>query len=329
MGAKKRTSVESDEPNAPRDIGPRSYHFTPFVLRKRATIAEFDWKTPANAARLNASVNDIKSILKKRLRSSKFAPQAREAIALTLNAAAEQQHAMARRDALLQRSQQSKRHLDRLVQRLKRLTKAVADLPSRSLGVLNKRLVEAQDRPEWRHFDSEVFAALTKDLSDTTLSLRPQCKAMRVHNILRKPLPSRFATAPQTPRSDLVDLWESIPSSTRSAVEEEIRNARPQRSLVKFLRELARHLQAHRPKSKRMPAYTRQYVQRVCKIWDDLGIHVRATKKYDAQGPFQRCCQAALRAFGDHWSIPRGQVLYVRKSAAHMRRKSLRSKSIS
>jgi hypothetical protein len=312
VDTKKCKSVESE---ASQDTGPRSYRFGPFALRKRATMAEFDWKTTVNAARLNTSVEHVKTILRKRIRASELTPRAHHAIALMFNAAADQQHAKARRSALLQHTRQSK--------------EAVADLPTRSLGVLNKRLVEAQDRSEWRSFDSEVFAALTEDLISTTPSLRPRCKAMRVYEILREPLPSPFANAPRTPKSDLIDLWESIPSSTRSAVEAAIRNARPQRSLVKFLQELVQRLQAHWPQKKRMPAHTRQYAQRICKIWDDLGIHVGATDQYEVDGPFQRCCQAALRAFDDHWSITRGQVVYLQKSAAHMHRKRLKSRNIS
>lgn len=130
------------------------------------------------------------------------------------------------------------------------------------------------------------------------------------------PEPSRRKLAALRPKISskqalpIANLWEVIPSITRSRVEREVERELLKRSGVEMLRSLPDLLRKFRPPSRQGAPLSLHlmFVSEIDSIWLRMGLKGR--RHYDSyaerhpQSAFQKFCNAALAAVGDDSQIP-------------------------
>jgi len=284
-----------------------SQKMRPFAHRMRLRLNDLDLTDPATANQFESACDEMRKILlKKKISEAK----ANRAIARTLEAAADHQLDRSRRDVARKRSGD----VTKLVARLEQLAIAVSKLSPQSKGVLNK--VVAKHTKDF--FDTETFSALVYAVGDALPKLSPRrwadeagtviCDEVKVAGIVR--------TAPL----ELVTLWESMPSTTRIQVEQEVRRSPPCRSIAEFLRDLIALLEKFYPVSEagRQRAIEYLFAQRAGRIWESLGLRIgRAFDGFyegrSIDSSFQRFCNAALAAVGDRAKISGRQIVNLKR----------------
>jgi hypothetical protein len=241
------------------------------------------------------------------------------AILKTIEAAMDFQLAELRYRSLKTMEAQSQDTLDSLVQGLRRLADAIAQLPPTSKGELNKRVFTIIGQAP---FDSEVFIEIVETITAALPEIAPRRLADNVFSIIH-PGPG------QDRRPPIIDQWEAMPATTRVKVEGLVQQAKPSKSLVQWLNRLVDLLGRERPARKQGAprSITQIFVSRTAAIWRTLGLN--AGLAYDfflhpgtggeigrggrVESGFQRYCRAALTAVGDPTEVSARQVANYKK----------------
>jgi hypothetical protein len=283
----------------------------PYANRLRLRLGHFDVSDPKKKRRLTAARNEMTKILvKKKIRQD----EAQEAVAQTLDIAADHQLEVLRREHNLGDLRRSERHLERLRTQLDQCSRVIAKSPPLMKGKLNKIVAEL----DWQNFDTETINELILAMTDALSESSPACTARKVLMAMNEK--SRSGSHPavtqvvRTARPALVELWEIIPAETRTQVEANLRNWVPpkRRPAIEFLNRLVALLEKFRPQLKRgrRSPITRRLGQRVARIWHGLGLDVgrafNGHSKY--QGTFQRFTRTALIAVGEDSRLSNRQV---------------------
>jgi hypothetical protein len=132
----------------------------------------------------------------------------------------------------------------------------------------------------------------------------------------------------ETRRPPIIDQWEAMPGTTRVKVEAML-GAKPSRSLVGWLNNVADLLEEEQPARKRGAprSISRVFVSRIATIWRTLGLNPglaydfflhpadddRIGRGGRMESAFQRYCRAALTAVGDSTEISARQVANYKK----------------
>jgi hypothetical protein len=290
-----------------------------YVLRLRLRGGDYDFGSDSEAAvAFTKHIGEMRRILMEKRIPAIVADRA---ILKTLEAAVDFQLAAIRYRFIKIMEDQSHGALDRLIDTLRKLRDAIARLPPRSKGELNRQITEVLCQPI---FDTEVFIDLIEALAAALPKLSPERHAKSALAIIdSEPKEGR--------RSPVIDMWETMSATTRVSVEGLIEPT-TSTSLVPWLGRLVDLLHRERPTRKPgVPrAITRVFVSRVAAIWRTLGLNpglaynfflYPATDEEIGRGGrtesrFQRYCHAALAAFGDLTEISARQVQQVRKSGA-------------
>jgi hypothetical protein len=226
---------------------------------------------------------------------------------------------------------QSHSALDMLISKLRELEDAISKLPPIAKGVLNKRVSAVLEK---QMFDTEVFIDVIETIAVTLPELSPTRIAEDVRSRIYPSLPA-FKNAKPPPhitesgRPPLINLWESMPATTRVGVERLIQQGKLSTSLVGWLNNVANLLARQRPKRKRgAPRATSQlFIWQVASIWRRLGLRPGLTydnfldrheeggrKEGRVESGFQGYCRAALAAFGEFSQISARQVENTKKN---------------
>jgi hypothetical protein len=219
---------------------------------------------------------------------------------------------------------QSHTTLDHLIEGLRQLSSAIAQLPLNSKGELNKRVVGIIGAAQ---FDSETFIEVVETITATLPRIGPRRLADNVLSLIH-PEPGVAKRPP------IIDQWEAMPAPTREKVEGMV-HANPSRSLVRWLDNVADLLEQERPAGKRGAprSITQAFVSRIARIWRTLGLNPglaynfflhpandgRIGRGGRVESSFQRYCRAALTAVGDPTEISARQVVNYRNTAARIR----------
>jgi hypothetical protein len=156
-------------------------------------------------------------------------------------------------------------------------------------------------------FDTEIFI----ELIDCLAVCLPQLSPKKLANDALLLLQAEISPEANSP---IVDLWEAIPSETRSRVERELESQLPM-SGVALLCLIPGLLYSHRLTLRLgAPASPEsEFVREFDRIWRSLGL--TSGRQYDAAGgaghkssPFQRFGNAALAAVGNDSRISDRQV---------------------
>lgn len=289
-----------------------------FVHRMRMRSEDLDITDEASASEFKRCSELMRNILTKKQISNKDADRI---MALTFDAAADHQLESLRRDRFVGDLDRSKKDLQHLVKQIDHLAKAISELPSISIGKLNKIIAEQN----WQHFDTEVFFELMQAMQDALSVLSPASAANEARSAIgEKTLrASRHPVVAQVERTAppaMTELWEIMPAETRTHVEAEIRRwSPPKRGQVRsFLNYLVTLLRKYRPKVKtrRRPSIKRRYLQRVGKVWRSSGLNVgrahNGAKIQNVESPFQHFARLALLAVGDPSGISVRQIVNLR-----------------
>jgi hypothetical protein len=292
----------------------------PHVLRLRLRGRDFNFGSNDDAAsEFTACIDRMREILARR-RIPVVA--ADKAILKTLEAAADHQLSQSRFDHLRNIEEQAHRTLLGLISELQALGNALSRFPPTSKGELNKRVAVVFSR---RPFDTEVFIEVIETITDALRALSPRRVADEARSVIDQPLPLIFKDVfPTEPRRPLlIDHWESIAAVTRVNVERLMQKSGPPTSLVGWLTLLTNRLEQERPVRKRAPSVHRQFLSRVESILAQLNF--KPTQQYDSYAEcqvgsaFQRFCDAALAAFGDHRRISRRQISNLQNASIPLR----------
>jgi hypothetical protein len=297
----------------------------PYVNRMRLKLADLDLDAPGAHPRFENAKKEMRAILdKKRISGA----DSDEAIKQALEAAANHQLEVLRRNKHDQDRERAEKDLHLLQQHFQNLVRSFEKLPPGSKAKLNA-VVAAQD---WRNFDSDMFGELIRDSVTAVSQLSPARTAEQVREAICE-LPSGARNDPvvrEVPRAtpDTLLLWESISPQTRSAVEAGLRNWQPpaRAPTISFFTQFNALLARHRPASApgRRISVDRSYLEKIVKIWTRLGLRVgvaRDGSKLEAvESAFQRFARLALAAVGDDSKISTRQVDNVKKSKARHRR---------
>ena len=211
-------------------------------------------------------------------------------------------------------SKRSSGKVTKLVAMLDRLALVASKLSVQSKSVLT-RIVNKHTK---EFFDSEAFSELVYDIIDALPRLSPKRWADEARSIIYEPV--NVEGIVRTAPPELITLWETMPSTTRMQVEQQVRRSAPWRSAIEFLRHLIASLKKLNPESRdgRRPAIERQFGHRVARIWWGLGLHVgnayNGVNDRHIESTFQRFCGAALAAVGDKSSISERQVLKLKST---------------
>jgi hypothetical protein len=208
--------------------------------------------------------------------------------------------------------------LDHLIRNLRELRNVIALLPPNSKGELNKRVVGITDQAQ---FDSETFIEIVETITAVLPQIGPRRLADDILSLIR---PEPGATR----RPPIIDQWEAMPATTRVKVEAML-GAKPSRSLVGWLNNVADLLQEEQPARKRGAprSISRVFVSRIATIWRTLGLNPglaydfflhpadddRIGRGGRMESAFQRYCRAALTAVGDSTEISARQVANYKK----------------
>jgi hypothetical protein len=290
----------------------------PYVLRARLRGWDFNFGSdPETAAAFTKRIGEMRRIL-----VAKGIPVgvANGAILKTLEAAVDFQLAELRYRSLKAMEKQSHDTLDLLIETLKQLRDAIAKLPPRSRGELNRRISAIIHQPA---FDTEVFIDLIQTIAAALTELSPQRRA-------RDALAIIYPGPIEGGRSPIVDLWEAMPATTRVSVEGLTKQAKPSTSLVTWLKQLVDLLHRERPERKRGAprSITQVFISRTAAIWRTLRLNAGLAYDFSLhpgtdgqigrggriESRFQRYCHAALAAVGDFREVSARQVSnYKRK----------------
>jgi hypothetical protein len=287
----------------------------------RLRLGHFDVSDPKKRRSLTAARSEMTRILlKKKIRQD----EAQQAIAQTLDIAADHQLEVLRREHNFGELRRSQRHLRRLNKQLDQFSRAIDELPPLAKGKLNKIVAERH----WRNFDTETFNELIVAMTDALSESSPACTAKKVLTAMNEKI--RSGTHPavvqivRTARPALIELWEIIPAETRTKAEANLRNWVPpkRRPAIGFVNHLVALLEKFRPQLKlgQRPPIARRLGQRVARIWHGLGLNVGCafSGRSTYQGAFQRFIHLALIAVGDDSRLSNRQVTNLK---SHIRRK--------
>jgi hypothetical protein len=204
--------------------------------------------------------------------------------------------------------------LDELISKLDHFVETISKLPPSSKSIINERIARIT---KIGVFDTEVLMELADCIANCLPQLSPKKTADEALSLLlpenswaEKP---RFAAQPP-----IVELWEAIPSITRSRVERKI-EARLQLRGIALLRSIPAVLRCYRPSTRfGAPASPNfQFVREADKQWSSLGL--RSGRRYDAVGArhasstFQLFCNAALAAAGSETRISDRQIANLKR----------------
>jgi hypothetical protein len=297
----------------------------PYVQRIRLRGTDFDFESDPAAAVAFAKCNlEMRRILVEKHHVPGVA--ADRAIQRTLEAAVDFQIADLRYRSLKTTEAQSHSTLDRLIQSLRQLSDAIAQLPPPSKGKVNKRVFAKIDGTP---FDSEVFIEVIETLAAALPDVAPRRLADNVLSLIHlEPGGAR--------RPPIIDQWEAMPATTRVKVERMV-NDIPSRFLVRWLNHVAGLLEQERPAPKRgaPSSVARVFVSRVAAIWRTLGLNPGLAYNFSlhpatadrigrggrVESLFQRYCHAALTAVGDPRKISARQVTNYKKNIKGQRRR--------
>ena len=284
----------------------------PYVLRVRLRGWDFDFGSNAEGAvEFSVCVNQMRKILLQRCIPIVVADKA---VSETLEAAVDHQLSQLRFDRLRAMEDQSQATLDRLIEGLRRIGDAISHLPPASKGVLNDRVFGVLEQ---QIFDTEIFIDLIETIVATLPELAPRRLASDVLSLINPELS-------EGRRPPIIDLWETMPATTRVKIEDLVQKLKLTISVVGWLNCIADLLDRERPQRKRgAPRSTLQIlVRRVAAIWRRLGLrpglaydfnlhpgeHDRIGRGGRIDSGFQRYCSSALAAFGDTTKISARQV---------------------
>jgi hypothetical protein len=289
----------------------------PYVLRVRLRGSDFDFGSdPEDAAAFTKRMGEMRRILVKRRIPVATADRA---ILKTMEAAVEFQLSELRYRSLKAMENQSQDTLDRLIEDLRQLGDAIARLPPTSKGELNRQFSPLLCQTA---FDTEVFIGIIETIAAALPKLSPQRHAENALMIIHPELSDRR-------RSPIIDLWETMPPTTRVKVEKIVQRAKPSKNLVRWLNRLADLLDREHPVRKRgsPPSISQVFVSRMAAIWRGLGLDTGLAFDFDLRrvgdevrrggrvaSRFQSYCHAALAAVGDSTRVSARQVTnYKRK----------------
>ena len=244
----KPTGADSPEPSSSR--GQNHMHdrlvenfrvskkMRPFVDRMRLRVKDFDRTDPARDSQFTHRGNQMMAILiKKKIPAAK----AKRAINRTLEIAADHQLQRLRQKENQQDRARSARNVCRLILRLQELVEVIAKLSPVSKRKLNAIIAEHT----LLFFDTETYADLIRAIADALVKLSPKSLPRRALDVIHPPGIAGIA------RSELVELWETMPAATRSLVEDEVRRSPAKRSAIKFFQQLVVLLNTHMPRANR------------------------------------------------------------------------------
>jgi hypothetical protein len=289
----------------------------PYVLRLRLRGTDFEFGSePEQAVAYTKCIREMRRILVEKRRITAIA--ADRAILKSLEAAYDFQLAHLRYWFLKTTEVQSHTTLDHLIRKLRELRNVIALLPSNSKGELNKRVVGIIDQTQC---DSETFIEIVETITAVLPQIGPRRLADDILSLIR---PEPGATR----RPPIIDQWEAMPATTRVKVEAML-GAKPSRSLVGWLNNVADLLQEEQPARKRGAprSISRDFVSRIATIWRTLGLNPglaydffqhpadgdRIGRGGRMESAFQRYCRAALTAVGDSTEISARQVANYKK----------------
>jgi hypothetical protein len=287
----------------------------PYVLRLRLRGTDFEFGSePEQAVAYTKCIREMRRILVEKRRIPAIA--ADRAILKSLEAAFDFQLAHLRYWFLKTTEVQSHTTLDHLIRNLRERRNAIALLPPNSKGELNKRVVGIIARAQ---FDSEAFIEIVETITAVLPQIGPRRLADDILSLFR-PEPDR--------RPPIIDQWEAMSATTRVKVEAML-GAKPSRSLVGWLNDVADLLEEEQPACKRGAprSISRVFVSRIAAIWRTLGLEPglaydfflhpadddRIGRGGRVESVFQRYCRAALTAVGDSTEISARQVANYKK----------------
>ena len=289
----------------------------PYVLRLRLRGTDFEFGSePEQAVAYTKCIREMRRILVEKRRIPAIA--ADRVILKSLEAAFDFQLAHLRYWFLKTTEVQSHTTLDHLIRKLREFRNAIALLPPNSKGELNKQLVGIIDQAQ---FDSEIFIGIIETISATLPQIGPRRLADDILSLIH-PEPGG------TRRPPIIDQWEAMPATTRVKVEAML-GAKPSRSLVGWLNNVADLLEEEQPARKRGAprSISRVFVSRIATIWRTLGLNPglaydfflhpadddRIGRGGRVESVFQRYCRAALTAVGVSTEISARQVANYKK----------------
>jgi hypothetical protein len=286
----------------------------PYVERMRLRLKDHQ-TGDSQVKMLMENSNEMKKILLKKKIPERAAERAiGEAISIALDYRLEQ----LRRERYLSDKKAAERDRKHLIKRLDDLIYAVSKLPRLAKCELDKITAEQ----DWQDFDTEMFTelihALMQALSKFQFSSASDARAAMNEARLPGSKHPRVMAIDRTARPAILDLWDTIPATTRVQVEAHLRRLSRGKSALQFLRHLKTGLVKFNPRSKkgRLPAITRVFAHQIAGIWIGLGLRVgRAATDYDSV--FQRFCRHTLAAVGEHSGVSRRQVRNLQNKIAN------------
>jgi hypothetical protein len=286
----------------------------PYVERMRLRLKDHQ-TGDSQVKMLMENSNEMKKILLKKKIPEQAAERAiGEAISIALDYRLEQ----LRRERYLSDKKAAERDRKHLIKRLDDLIYAVSKLPRLAKCELDKITAEQ----DWQDFDTEMFTelihALMQALSKFQFSSASDARAAMNEARLPGSKHPRVMAIDRTARPAILDLWDTIPATTRVQVEAHLRRLSRGKSALQFLRHLKTGLVKFNPRSKkgRLPAITRVFAHQIAGIWIGLGLRVgRAATDYDSV--FQRFCRHTLAAVGEHSGVSRRQVRNLQNKIAN------------
>jgi hypothetical protein len=306
---------------------PFSEAFAFYLYRKRIGLRDFEVSTLDQLAEFDRERGKMQRVLQKKQLTAElvdiFLPS-------DLQGAVNYRFAAHRQKNDLASQTYAKKCLLKLMARLAELEQAIAKLPRRSRGKLNKEVA----KQEWHLFDTEMITALLDDVSKALESATPKCWADAALKVIHQPLALASFALQARGRSDLNDLWESLSPWTRNAVEERISRGRRPISLTRFLRELVALLaemslqDEARIKLVRRTDLMRQFGRPIANEWRKSGLRVGRANVwkdeclYESEGAIQQYCNAALRAVGDRTRLTPGNVRAIKREIGDVKCKT-------
>jgi hypothetical protein len=201
------------------------------------------------------------------------------------------------------------RSLHELIFKIRALEEALSKLPPLSRGKLNERAAAVLGQEV---LDTEVFIELIETITESLKGLSPKRRADDVLSII---------SGEGGRRSPLIDLWETIPATTRIVVEQEVQWwKRPPPSAVEGLKRIVNLLERSRPTPKKgpPPSLNRVFARRMESIWRHLGLEpglqYNTYSGRHVESAFRRFCNEALAAFGDERRISARQVVNIKRT---------------
>jgi hypothetical protein len=184
-------------------------------------LEHFDVSDPKKKRLLMDARGEMMKILtRKKIRHD----VAQRAVAQTLDIAADHQLEVLRRRQNLQDLARSQRDLTRLIKQFEHLKMAISKCSTVTKGKLNKIVANG----DWRIFDTETFNELVGVITEGVSESSPACKSQKVITAINEKVRSgshpAIAKITRTAPSALIELWETIPSETRTQVEACLQN---------------------------------------------------------------------------------------------------------